>query len=89
MIQEDPGMLTEVQKDPEHPQRSRMVHKCSKFKCFKSSQKFHHCIELDDSFPTTKISPQTEFVCKSYEWSKFQSNLEKRSKVKVQGKIKG
>jgi hypothetical protein len=37
-------------------------------------EKFHQCVELDDSFPTMQISPQTEFVCKSYERSKFQSN---------------
>jgi hypothetical protein len=46
MIQEDLGMLTEVQKDLEHPKRSIMVQKFSKLKCFKSSQKFHQFIEL-------------------------------------------
>jgi len=40
------------------------------------------------SFLTVQTKCQTELLCKSYEWSKFQSYLEKNSKVKVLGKIK-
>jgi hypothetical protein len=67
-------MLTEVQEDLECSQRARRIHKCSKFNHPKCSLKFHQYIESNDIFPTMQKLPQTEFVCKSYGWSKFESN---------------
>jgi hypothetical protein len=72
-------MLVEVQEDPKHPQRSRMVQKFSKFKCFKSSWKHHQCIELVVNFPTTQTMPQTEFVWKNYEQSNFSQTGQNQS----------
>jgi hypothetical protein len=75
-------MLTKVQEDLECSQRSRRIHKYSKFYHIKFSLKLHQCIELGDSFPTTQKSPQTKFVCKRYGWSKFESTKGKKEKVK-------
>jgi hypothetical protein len=69
VIQEDSRMITEVQKHLEHPQRSWMVKKWSKFKCFKSYKKHHHYVEFGDSVTMTQTTPQIEFVCKRYDSS--------------------
>jgi hypothetical protein len=42
-----------------------------------SQQKLLHYVELGDMFPKMQTLPQTEFVCKSYDQSKFKSNREK------------
>ena len=69
VIQEDSRMITEVQKHLEHPQRSWIVKKWSKFKCFKSYKKHHHYVEFGDSVTMTQTTPQIEFLCKRYDSS--------------------
>jgi len=88
LIQENPGILTEVREHPKCSKGFIKGQKRSKLDHLKILRKGHHFKELIIIFPITQMSIKINYVCKLYGWSKFRSTQEKINPEETRGKIR-